>query len=453
VTGVIILIILIAATVFFLRPTVDNSGKTGSENNSFRPDGSGEITDSCVPLYKIVEGTNNTISYRNFSAWQFEPAPSPDECKALAYTALEPYGGMPGDAFFTSAEETSWYSYGSSEVIIKSGVGSRRVNYRQSPYGLPIFGNGGTLSIEFGFGGNVSEINKHWLSLEEAGSGRVIPASDAIGRLQRGKGWDIPDEPLNLTIHDIRMGYHTPVNTTHLQYLEPVWVVNATDTIQSRSLTFFVPALVQSDHQAPHENSVSGIFCNFSQRNGEVPESDVTNVSGVLIGTSGPVGRESALASIRNFTDNRDINLSYNGRFTEHNECGRVYFWNYYDFSSPGCEFKVETYTGTVLSATVNGSCSRTGIANISGIPGSRQEDIDGLVLNFTRSQYPDFGKRNMTFIDRQLSDYGIMYIIEGNSATIFLTFDKHEGLLNKYEVFNSNEMTMCGKEPVWVGD
>jgi hypothetical protein len=452
--GILVLIIAAVIIVFFLLPIIHPAGPPVLVHHPCRLDDSGKLVDLCVPLLRIINGTNNTISYRNFYVWSDSPdnpVPSPEDCKIYAKRGLEPYGGMPEDAVPISVRDSSRWSDGQY-----SGVGSRMITYRQSPYGMPVFGSAGSMSIEVGGRGNISEIEKRWMSLEEAGLTRVIPASEAIRRLERGEGKNILLDALNLTIHDMKLGYNTPVNATVPQYLEPVWVINTTDEIQSRPLTFFVSAEMDPEQHELYDRNGPSTIRNFSQVKGNVPQPDRTIASNVLIGTSGPVGKERALESVKKFTDNPNISLTYNGRFIEHNECGRVYYWVYYDFTSPGCEFKVETYTGSVLSATMNTSCTNAGIRDLTKIMNSTPEQADVLVVNFTRDRYFQFDERHMTVTYRQSYDSydpEIRFYFEGDSSSIIIGFDRDNGLFRDYAVFNSNKVMMCGGKPVLVGD
>jgi hypothetical protein len=449
-----LLIIIAGTAVILLLPAIHPAGPPARVYQNCRLDDSGKLVDPCVPLLRIINGTNNTITYRNIGVWSDSPdnpVPSPEDCQIYAKRGLEPYGGMPEDAVPISVRDRSWWSNGQY-----SGVGSRMITYRQSPYGMPVFGSAGSMSIEVGGLGNISEIEKRWVSFEEAGLARVIPASEAIRRLERGEGKNILLDALNLTIHDMKLGYYTPVNATVPQYLEPVWVINTTDEIQSRPLTFFVSAEMDPEQHEVYDRNGPGTIRNFSQVKGTVPQPDKTIASNVLIGTSGPVGKERALESVRKFTDNPDISLTYNGRFIEHNECGRVYYWVYYDFTSPGCEFKIETYTGCVLSATMNKACSNAGIRDLTEMMNTTPEQADMLVVNFTRDRYFQFDEHHMAVTYRQsytLYDPETRFYLEGVSSSIILGFDPDNGLLRDYTVFNSNEVTMCGGEPVRVGD
>ncbi|OPX63862.1 MULTISPECIES: hypothetical protein [unclassified Methanoregula] len=455
VLGIVVLIAAVIVVVFFLLPDTKISNKPGPGDSGCRIDWTGTLVDPCVPVFKIVNGTNNSIGFTNFSAETFDAAPSPEDCKILAVQAMNTYGGMPPDAVFTSIMDSSTWSIGrEGDPGFRSAVGTRRLNYRQTRYGMPIHGKTGWLEIELSFGGNVTILRKHWFSIEEQGLERIIPASQAIERLKNGEGKNLPPRVLNLTIHDMKPGYYAPDNVTKSSYLEPVWIINATDEIQNKSLRLYVPAGTDSGRAVVSKSLIPAPVRNFSQVSGKVPQPDVTMVSNVLIGTNGPIGNQAALESIRNFTNNPDINLTYNGRFIEHNECGRVYFWNYYDFTSPDCEFKVETYTGTILFAVMNKSCSNVKIHNLSTLVGSDPEHARNLVTAIVRDRYPEFDEQHMSVSGGGIDKwYGISYGAGGNSSSLFMAFNKEEGQLTLYELWNSNEVTQCGRGPVRISD
>jgi len=455
-----LLIIIAGAAVFLLLPVIHPAVPQAAVNQNCRVDQESRLIDPCVPLFRVITGTNDTIRYMHEEAESYSPdnpVPSPEECKIYAEKALESYGGMPGDAVLISVWNSSsgWWNGSISEINFNSAI--RSVDYRQRPYGMMIAGSTGKMSIKVGGHGNISDIRKDWLSLEEKGLIRIIPASEAFQKLKNGEMKKIPYDALDLTIHDIKFGYYPPVNDSVPQYLEPVWIFNATDKIHGRSLAIYVSAEMNPEQHELYGEKLTGNSRNFSQIEGTVPQPDITPSSNILIGTSGPVGIERARESVRSFLNNPDNNLTYTGRFIEHNECGWVYYWVYYDFTAPGCELKVDSYTGSVLSADVNRSCTNVGIKkNLSEIANLPTENADMLIVNFSREHYSQFDKRNMTVKYRRLfnlNDDAIHYNLEGDSAIIILGFNRDDGLLRYYKVFNSNEATMCGGKPVRIGD
>lgn len=450
----IIIIVLAITGYFFLIPGISPSSSNVPDNSSCRVDWTGKLVDPCVPLMKIVNGTNDSVYYDNFSVWsQREAAPTPDECKVLAVKALEPFGGLPADSVITDIKETSHWGLGwEGKPGYRSEVGNRRVYYQQSPYGMPIYGNGGSMTVELSFGGNLSNLQKHWLTLEESGMARVIPASAAIEKLGRGEVKNMPAGILNLTVNDMRLGYYTPVNATVPQYLEPVWVANVTDEIHNQGLALFVPAEDSTGGYSSPGGIIAMSARNFSQLGGTVPQPNVRTASNILIGTTGPVGVNKALDSIQKFTGNPEINLTYNGRFIEQEVCGPVYFWNYYDFTSPNCSFKVETYTGIVLSGSMNRSCSEAGIPALLETGNSTPGAANSMVVNFTRDRFPLYDNDYVTVAGRDIYRSTIIYHLTGNSSNIYATFDAGDGSLIQYGVYDRGEIMMCGNGPVRVG-
>ena len=452
VTGVIILIIAVAVAAFFLMPAMDNSGISGSKNPGNPADETETITVPFVPLFKIINGTNETFIYDYEPPWgQDNPVPPINESQFYATKALEPFGGIPADAQVESIEdlESSCHGYNCS-------VTKRAVRFRQTPYGMPVFGRDGRMSVNLYAVGEPGGIYKLWLPLDEVGIIRVISASEAVERLRDGEVKNSLPDVLNLTVHNMKLGYYTPENYTVLPYLEPIWVIDTTDEITNWSMIFYVPAEMRPDQHELYDNMPPGTIRNFSQQIGNVPRPDISSASNILIGTSGPVGEDKARESIEKFTGKSIPSLSYNGRFKEFNSCGQEYYWIYYGFTSPGCEFKVETYTGSVISAAMNRSCANIGITGLSDTMKNSPEDANALVRTFVRNRYYNFDLHHMQVSYGEMpSRYipNIHYYLEGDSTNIDLSFFPDSGMLNNYAVYNSDQMTHCGGNPVRIGD
>jgi len=460
----VIAIIIAGAVVFlWLSGTIAGDSQAG-ENQVCRLDGSGHLVDPCVPIFKIVNGTNNSIKYDNFTASDLavklgESAPSPEECNHYAEIALEPFGGIPKDAVLTSISVSS--SWASNNGTAKSlGIGTRRIYYRQMRYEMPVYGNAGSMSVELGARGVLSGLNKHWLTLEETGMTRIVPASEAIKRLETGQGRDTPDLVFNLTIQDMQLGYYTPVNTTVPQYLVPIWIVNATDEIRGRSLTLYVPAESASSELVASSRNPSDNRTNFTQIRNTSFRPDVSFPVRMWLGTSGPVGKEKALETIKKFTENPGINLSYEGRFFEHGSggCGgSSYFWDYYEFLSPTCNFKVDAFTGTMISASLDPACSDAGIGKFSLEKVAPPKSTLAAVTNFTRDRYYHFNQRHLNLTPYDSYDYNNLFVFEGDRALqsdygVRLVFNTSDGLLSNYMVTDDYVQYLCsGVGPVKI--
>lgn len=434
------------------------SGMLNHGNQYCRLDSSGKLLDNCVPLFRIVNGTNDTIQFEKDSLVQsLVPAPPPEDCNYYAEIALKPYGGLPEDAVLVKIENgTEGGTYNpTTKVSGPTVVETRRIHYRQLPYGMPIVGKGGTMVVEIGANGVLPELTKRWYTLEETGLIRIIPQSEAVQRLRNGQCRNLPDLALNLTIHEMKTGYYPPMNKTTPQYLEPVWIVDATDEIRGRSFQLYVPAEadVLKENVSP-EIPVSQYRTFTLIRNDSIP-SDISYPSRMLwLGASGPVGKEKASDTIRSFTEKPDINLTYEGRFTEQGGggCGGTsYFWDYYGFSTPDCNFKVDTYTGTMLSAALNASCSNAGIGTFTfakeTIP---SESMRSAVTNFTREQYYHFDQRHMNQDMRAARYYANNFFEFSGDRSIdsefrvFLVYQPGNGLLSSYTVTDNVVQYLC---------
>jgi len=447
--GIIVLIAIVALISFLLPSAIDgncisDSSVTGGQQSSQK-----DPADLTMPLFRITNSANDSVSYENSSAYmQLKPAPSAEECPSLAGKALEPYGGIPQDANLESVQSTSNACIGTDCFLV-----SQVVKYRQKPYDIPIHGDGGRLNLELTAGGIPSEIYKHWLTLNEVGVTHIIPASEAINRLRTGEGKNIPLDPLDLTIASAQPGYYSPENVTNGSYLEPIWIITARDEIQGRALTLYVSA---ENNPARHEFSdiqASGVAPNFSRAGGKIPQPDISTASHVLVGTSGPVEEDAARESIRKFTANSSIALDYHGQSSKKQEgCGgQNYNWVFYDFTSGSCEFYVDTYTGSVIYATTDRSCTSTGIPALPSLAMKSPEDATKNVSEFLHEKYPQYDKRHIIYSYREMPDSyhkDIEYAFTGDNTNIDLSFDPAEGSLTHYAVYNSNLVGKCAGSP-----
>ena len=428
---VIIVIIIAGAIGFLLLP-----GTTSHGTQDCRLDSSGKLLDNCVPLFKIVNWTNDRIQFENESVLQsLAPAPPAEECSHYTEIALEPYGGLPEDAVLTGIEDAM---RGGPPTVIET----RRINYRQLPYGIPIVEKGGTMVVTMGANGVLPELTKRWFTLEETGLIPIIPQSEAVQRLRTGQCRNLPDLVLNLTIRDMTIGYYPPVNKTVPQYLEPVWIVNTTDEIRGKSLQLYVPAEADELSESVSPDVPVAQYGNFTLiRNDSVPSDITYPVKSLWLVASGPIGKEKASDTIRSFTEKPDINLTYKGRFTEKGGggCGGVsYFWDFYEFSTPYCRFKVDAYTGTMLSATLDSACSNAGIRNYSlkyNIPSNATITA---AVNFTRDRYYHFDERHLKLYPAYLY-HSDEFFFDGDWGLeskygVRLLFRPSDGLLMSYK-------------------
>jgi hypothetical protein len=443
--GTIILIAIMTFISFSLPREIHGNGFSDAGVTVDPESSKNDPGNLTMPLFRIITHANDSVRYENSSAFmQLKPAPSPEECLPFAEMAMKIYGGIPRDAQLESNQADSTACIGKDCFVT-----ARFLKYRQKPYGIPIYGDGGRLNIVLTAGGIPSDISKHWLTLDEVGIVKVIPASDAIERLRAGEGKNIPLDPLDLTIASAEPGYFAPDNITNGSYLEPIWIITARDEIQKKALTLYVPAGKMPAMMELSSVSDQGIDRNFTAAGGTIPRPDVSTALHIMVGTSGPVGKNAAQESIQKFTDNPGIALDYRGQSSRQNDgCGgQNYNWVFYDFTSGNCEFYVDTYTGSVIYATMDRSCTRTGIPALPSLAMKSPEDATNNVSEFLHDKYLQYDQRHIVSRYKNLPDSyhnDIEYGFTGDNTNIDLAFDPGDGRLTQYAVYNSNRIGKC---------
>jgi hypothetical protein len=432
------LVIIIAAGAVFLLSSEKDLPLNSTSDTLCHIDWFGNLEDSCVPLFRI-NGTD-TFQYVNFSGPQWkEDTPSPEDSKTLAVTALEPFGGMPPDAAVESIVDSLWSIGGTSGH--RSGLGNRRLSYRQSPYGMPIYGNAGDMWIDLNSGRNLSVLSKKWYSLEEDGLIRIIPASEALHRFKENSEKTSPDSQYNLTIRDMKLGYSAPSQNTSA-YLEPVWVINATNEILGTPQLLIIPAGTIPDQKELYGKNLFGNIRNFTLLKGKVPKPDIPReMHNYLVGPTGPLGEEQIKESIRSFLDHHQVNLTYQGRAVRLYRCGDEYLGDYSVASTGNCSFEVDSYSGMVIKAFVDNSCSDIRIGNLPAAIKNDPDSARKLIADFARKQYRQYDTQDVSVFPM---GWDGVYYLKGKSVLFIVAFDPVSGNLQGYQVFNHHSDLLC---------
>lgn len=460
-------IVVIGIVILLFLPQTGGSSLR-SQDNLCRVNESGMLVDPCIPLFKINNGTNDTISAGDDGP-SWDPAPPTNESQRYIDKALEPYGGVPKDAVLSSVDVMEWSgTYNSTSGIETQWATKWCAKYTQFLYEKPIIGYGGSLSVCIINGGKPSSISKHWMSVEEVGMERVIPASEAIERLKNHEGrfnpptrtliYDyIPDAAFNLTIKEMELRYFVSDNSTNETYLEPVWRISTIDNIRHMPFIFYIPAGYQPAQYTHPNSDLFGNPRNFSQIKGSMPVSDISLPQTVLIGTTGPLGKNAAEESVRKFIENEEINLTYNGRYRSSSSvCNGGYQGEYYSFNTTDCQFQVDTYSGVIISASLNKSCVKPDFSGKTSLGNLTKDEATSLADRFAREKYSFFDEKHMSrdssfFKKFKEGDYyGISYT--GDFGTIsesgmYINVRYRDGLITSYSVKDDDLEYLCGGE------
>jgi hypothetical protein len=138
---------------------------------------------------------------------------------------------MPDDAVFGNV------STGYSMLIHRSGKVVEKtpervsVSYHRVFNGVPKAGPGDTITVAIVNNGTILRFMKSWRYLEYAGERKIVTASEAVERLQRGETVYKRSGPLNtIEIDNISLSYYSEVPGKKQDFYEPVWVFRGNDS-------------------------------------------------------------------------------------------------------------------------------------------------------------------------------------------------------------------------------
>ncbi len=463
---IILGLIIVAAAIVVLTSTPDKiSGPVSDEN--CRVNESGMLIDPCVPLFKIINGTNDTFTIGERD-WPFEPAPPINESQKYIEKALEPYGGLPKNAVLSSLEETAWGGTIDPSTWIETKHAEEWcANYHQYLYGEPVTGHGGSLAVCIVSEGKPDLIRKKWVSVEEVGMERIIPPSEAVNRLEKRDGRFnpptktliynyIPDGPFNLSIKTMEVRYFVSEDPANQTYLEPVWRISSFDTVRGMPFIFYIPAGYRPVKYTRSIRDIFGNQRNFSQIGGNLSSLNVSPSSYVAIGTSGPIGKDAAMKSVQEFIENTAANLTYHGRFRSVSDmCSGGYQGEYYKINTTDCEFRVDVFSGTMISARLHESCVRPGFSGKSEKRNITTAEARDLSDTFVQKKYPNFNEKHLVLSygpdfnkDRDGDYFRISYSGDFGAISdsgVYMSVSSRDGLVTRYWITDDDLQYLCG--------
>jgi len=205
------------------------------------PDGPGT-----VPLYSGYYGPNDKVDYSSPNAGKIQNSiPEESEVPELTEGALAPYGGIPPDAVCDGIGKlmAQGINLDTGEVLTEYPM-STNIVYSRQLNGMPVFGSGAqTIRLEFGENGDLLRLHKKWLTLNQIGEVPIITSSQAADKLLRGEVLNYYQEPVDVTITNISLGYYEGYPDRAEETLEPVWIFSG-PTSHGNGLSFYVDARV-----------------------------------------------------------------------------------------------------------------------------------------------------------------------------------------------------------------
>jgi len=421
ITGVVVGIILVGVVILFVY-LQQNTSSPLFRDDSCRLNESGMLIDPCVPLIKVIITTGKSESKKS-------------------------------PVSFWSEDNRQW------EKKIEEWVTEHCVFYVPDPHDSPDpeYGFLSKCPVHFG----ESESLNGSIRLEIVGMQEIIPASEAIERLNYDKGLfhpptkgsvynHLPHVAMNLSIVSMNLEYLMTSDHQNHTYLEPVWDITAREEIRDMPFRFYIPADYQPSKQRTFQkNEFSHFFSNISFFS-TVP--DLALPYHFWVGSSGPVGNVTAAEEVRLFLENPGSNLTYKGRYQQiSGPCGG-YQYEYYRFEKDDCQILVDVYSGSVVRAVINESCIRPGFSGKSVMGNISKAEAKTLTDKFVREKYRLFNENHLiadsfdyTYNEggeNQISFSGDFAGIRQSGVNIRIRF--YDGLITRYEVADDSLEYMC---------
>jgi PKD repeat protein len=199
-----------------------------------------------VPLYHGYYGPNDKIDYSSPNDGKIQNSiPEVSEVPHLAEQALAPYGGIPTDAVSTGIFKSTSKSVNlATGEVVATYLDFTTIGYSRQLNGMPVFGSGAqSIYLEFGENGELLHLHKKWLTLTQINEVPIITSSQAADKLLRGEVLNRYQEPVDVTITNISLGYYEGYPDRAEETLEPVWIFSG-PTSHGNGLSFFVDARV-----------------------------------------------------------------------------------------------------------------------------------------------------------------------------------------------------------------
>lgn len=178
-----------------------------------------------VPVFIMTGKSVYSFTSPNLSAIRTS-VPTESEAPALARNALEPYGGLPGDAVIRSVERITLKKYNTSTGSVEAEYPQyTEVTYSRELAGYPFLGPGNILRVGLGENGALLMLDKSWQSLNYSGDMSVISAEEAFEKLKNRELVEIPQCCIDdLAVSEIRLGYYINGRDSSRNYALPVWI-------------------------------------------------------------------------------------------------------------------------------------------------------------------------------------------------------------------------------------
>jgi hypothetical protein len=159
---------------------------------------------------------NDLENQKRYNLTSVEKAPD------LARKAMEPYGGIPMDAYVSISRTNGW-TIGLGTPEEKRFYSNNQVYFSRKINGIPITGMDDGIIVWLGDNGELLRYKKFWRTLEKVGDVPVISVDKSIQKLENREMVNPPQSPSDATVTSINLRYYAKSWNDEVIYLEPVY--------------------------------------------------------------------------------------------------------------------------------------------------------------------------------------------------------------------------------------
>lgn len=357
-----------------------------------------------VPVYNGTFGHNGSINFfRDPPSQQNIVTSRPsllteEEAPLVAKKVMERFGGIPEDAVLTKVFIENYKiderSNATGTPIVEKVNESIVIQYeRQTVNGVPFLGHD-FIELSLLDEGKIRELWIQWRTHIPAGNVCIISAQEATKRLVEGKFVRIPPDHFLVNVTRTELAYYYGNNTWYGPAIlknkpsipvEPVWVFYGNDR-EGNSRSIHIPAIDpdESSARCSGMRPVAPVRLNF------------TLDQPVIIDTSGMVSIETARQKVRDFLEQPDAIVAYEGKVVGHSGSYHEYDFRqfvHYVFSVNGVNVWVDKLTGNVVLADYTHVYPNATIFSIS------LEQAKAIAMDFAARKYPEYNNTNIGII------------------------------------------------------
>lgn len=186
---------------------------------------------AAIPMYSGYYDAGGRIGYTSPNWTKTKKSiPSVSEAPALAKKALVPYGGLPSDATVSSVSQTIGKSVDpvTLEFVPPGYPQATNIIFSREINGMPVVGTGQGIAVDLGENGELLYLSKNWRTLEKTGDASIITAKKAIEKFLQGEVVEAFQDPVDMTVTQIKLGYYESYPDRQEAILEPVWIFYGT---------------------------------------------------------------------------------------------------------------------------------------------------------------------------------------------------------------------------------